>query len=159
MKRRRLLCQARCSEQFMSQFLAAKILLLILANGNSSKCSRRSQMSLFPLTNGTQHSSSGRNVRRCCVVTGPDGSAVIMMVSVWLWWLWLRGMFTHSPLQPIQWHDTSSYRIIPHPPHGHNPIDVWPNLVNVFIIEGNFLAHVERFRVNPIKISPREAKV
>ena len=82
MKRRRLLCQARCSEQFMSQFLAAKILLLILANGNSSKCSRRSQMSLFPLTNGTQHSSSGRNVRRCCVVTGPDGSAVIMMVSV-----------------------------------------------------------------------------
>ena len=48
----------------MSQFLAAKILLLILANGNSSKCSRRSQMSLFPLTNerGGEGVDGGENV-------------------------------------------------------------------------------------------------
>ena len=49
---------------FHDSILAAKILLLILAKGNSSECSRQGLISLFPLTNerGGEGVDGGENV-------------------------------------------------------------------------------------------------
>lgn len=86
---------------FHDSILAAKILLLILAKGNSSECSRPGLISLFPLTNerGGEGVDGGENVVLI----------VFILVTACTWWSWWCGgvLFTLSPLQAIEWHDTA----------------------------------------------------